>query len=108
MRVRYLSSVVSLAIHFFSISSAITLKSIFRMQFWTPMTHSLRSPNNTASYLAILFVHLFFSFVNCNRVAYLSLMSEGDTRIVAALAPALPQAPSQYTYHYVSVTGPSV
>jgi hypothetical protein len=55
-----------------------------------------------------LLLHLFVSVVNCNHMAYLSLMPKGDIRIVTALAPNLPKAPSHYTCHGISITGPSV
>jgi hypothetical protein len=38
------------------------------------MVRSLGSPSNTASYLAMLFVHLSISFVNYRHAAYLNLM----------------------------------
>jgi hypothetical protein len=59
------------------------------------MAHNFQSPSNTASYSAILVLHMFVSFVNCNCVAYLNMISEGDIKIDAAPALALPQAPSQ-------------
>jgi hypothetical protein len=46
--------------------------------------------------------------LNCNRAAYLNLISEGDFNIAAAPAPETPQAPSQYTYHDMSMIVPSV
>jgi hypothetical protein len=52
--------------------------------------------------LAMLLLHLSVSTMNCKRVAYLSLMPEGDIRIDVALAP------SQYICYGVSVTEPSV
>jgi hypothetical protein len=71
------------------------------------MAHNLRRPSNTASYSVILLIHLYVSFVNCNSVAYLNLILEGDIKIVATHA-VLPQAPSQYTCHDESVIDPSV
>jgi hypothetical protein len=94
--------------HSFSIRLAMTLESVLRMQVGTPMAHSLRSPSNTTSYSAILFVHLYVSFVNCRHAAYLSLMPESDTMTVVAPAPVLLQAPSQYTCYGMLETGPSV
>jgi hypothetical protein len=105
---RYLSSVLSLAMHSFSIWPAITLESVFRTQRWTPIAHNLRSPNSTASYLSILLLHLSASMVNCSRATYLNLIPEGDFNIVVAPAPETSQAPSQYTCHGVSTTVPSV
>jgi hypothetical protein len=78
------------------------------MQFYTPIAHSFRSPNNTSSYSTILSVHLSVSFVNNNRAAYLNLIPEGDIKIAEAPALELPQAPSQYTSHGYSGTKPLV
>jgi hypothetical protein len=70
---KYLSKVPSLVMHSFSIWLAIILESVLNMQFWTPIARNLRRPNITASYSAILLLHLSFFAVNCKRVAYLSL-----------------------------------
>jgi hypothetical protein len=72
------------------------------------MAHNLQSPSNIASYLVILFVHLYVSFVNYNRATYLSLIPKGDIKIAAVPTLMLPQPPSQYTCHGDSVTGPLV
>jgi hypothetical protein len=56
----------------------------------------------------MLLVHLSISFVNYRHAAYLNLMSEGETRTDIAPAPVLPQVPSQYTFHGMSMTGPSI
>jgi hypothetical protein len=53
------------------------------------MAHSLLSPNNTASYSAMLLLHLTVSVVNCKCTTYLSLMPKGDIKIVATPAPVL-------------------
>jgi hypothetical protein len=53
-------------------------------------------------------VHLSISLVICSRVTYLSLTPKGDIKIVEAPAPALPQAPSQYTSHGDSGTRPLI
>jgi hypothetical protein len=99
---KYLSKVASLAMHYFSIWLAITLESVFSVQFWTPIARNLRNPNNIASYSAMLLLHLSIYAVNYKHAVYLSLMPEGDIRIAAA--PAL----SQYTCHSVSIIEPSV
>jgi hypothetical protein len=108
MAARYLSSVSSFAMHSFSICPVITLKSIFRTQHWTPIAHNLRRPSNTAWYSAMLLLHLSASMVNCSRVVYLNLIPEGDFNMSAVPAPETPHALSQYTYHSVSMTVPSV
>jgi hypothetical protein len=103
---QYFSSVASLEIFFqcdipgdalFSVWTAITLESLFMMQLWTPMARNLWSPKSKVSYSAILYVHLSVSLVNCSLTAYLSLIPDGEIRIVEALALAFPQAPSHYT-----------
>jgi hypothetical protein len=86
----YLSKQASLAMHSFLIWPAITFKYVFNMQFWTPIALNLRRPSSTASYSAILFLHLSVSTVNYKCAAYLSLMPEGDIKIVAAPAPETP------------------
>jgi hypothetical protein len=95
-------------IHSFLIWLAITLESMFSVQYWTHIARSLRRPNSIASYSAMLLLHLSTSTVNCSHAAYLSLMPEGDVSIAAAPASETPQAPSQYTCHDVSTTVPSV
>jgi hypothetical protein len=105
---KYLSKVASLAMHSFSIWLTSTLEFIFNMQFWTPIPLNLRRPNSTASYSAILLLHFPISAVNCKNAVYLSLVPEGNIRIAGALAPEAPQAPSKYTCHGVSITGPSL
>jgi hypothetical protein len=51
-------------------------------------------------------LHLSVSAVNCKRVTYLSLMSEGDIRIATTPTLEIFQAPSQYSCHGVSALGP--
>jgi hypothetical protein len=91
---RYLSSVLSLAMHSFSIWLAITLESIFRMQRCTPNACNLWRPNSIASYSAMLLLHLSASALNYSHAAYHNLIPEGDFNIAAAPAPEAPQAPS--------------
>jgi hypothetical protein len=50
-----------------------------------------------ASYSVTLLVHLSVSLVKWSLVAYHNLTPKGDTKIVVAPAPVLPQAPSQHT-----------
>jgi hypothetical protein len=105
---RYHSSVSSLAMHSFSIWSAVTLETIFRAQFWTPIARNLWRPNNTASYSALLLLHLSASAMNCSCAVYLNLIPEGDFNIATTPTLETPQALSQYTCHGVSMTMPSV
>jgi hypothetical protein len=51
----------------------------------------MQRPNSTASYLAILLLHLSIFAVNYKRASYHSLMTEGDIRIAVAPAPEAPQ-----------------
>jgi hypothetical protein len=57
------------------------------MQVVTPRARNLRSPKMTASYSAMLFVHLSDSIAKRRRAAYLYLSPACDVMIVAALAP---------------------
>jgi hypothetical protein len=66
----------------------------------------LRRPSSTASYSAILLLHLSVSAMDCSHATYLSLMPEGDINIAAASAPVVHQAMSQCTCHGVSITIP--
>jgi hypothetical protein len=77
----------SLAEYSFSIWPAMTLESVLMMHVATPRAHSLRSPRMTASYSAMLFVHLSDCSAKLRRVAYLYLTSAGDVMIAAAPAP---------------------
>src|SRR5688572_14652755 len=82
------------------------------MRVVTPSAFSLRRPRITASYSAMLFVHLSDSRAKLRRVAYLCLTPVGDVIIAAAPAPAWHHAPSQWMVHTFSadvsgcVTGP--
>jgi hypothetical protein len=53
-------------IHSFSILLETTFESVRSTHVWTPMALNLRCPSNMTSYLAMLFVHLSASLVNCN------------------------------------------
>jgi hypothetical protein len=70
------------------------------------MAHNLQSLERIASYSAMLLVHLLVSLVNWSIAAYLSLISDGEINMAAALA--LPQALSQYIIHGDSGIVPSV
>jgi hypothetical protein len=72
------------------------------MQVATPSAFSLRRPRITASYSAMLFVHLSDSRAKLRRAAYLCLMPVGDVIIAAAPAPAWHHAPSQWMVHTFS------
>jgi hypothetical protein len=87
---RYLSRVLSLAVHSFSIRLTTTLESVFRMQCRTPVAHNLRRPSSTASYSTILLPHLSVCTMNYSHAVYLNLMLEGDINIAAAPAPEIP------------------
>jgi hypothetical protein len=104
----YLSNISSPAIHSFSILLAITLEYVFRIQRWTPIACNLRRPSNTASYSALLLLHLSASPLKYSLAAYFSLIPEREFNIAAALAPKTPQAPSQYICHIVLLTVPLV
>jgi hypothetical protein len=87
-----------------------TLESILLMQVVTLRAYSLRSPKMTASYSAMLLVHLSDSRAKLRRAAYLYLMPVGDVMIAAALAPAWHHAPSQrmvQTFSECSCCGPT-
>jgi hypothetical protein len=58
------------------------------------MAHSLRSPNSTALYSAMLLFHLSIFVMNCKQEAFLSLLLEADIRIAAALALSHPKIPN--------------
>jgi hypothetical protein len=61
-----------------------------------PRARNLRSPRMTASYSAMLLVHLSDSKAKLRRAAYLYLTLTGDVIIAAAPAPAWHHAPSQW------------
>jgi hypothetical protein len=58
------------------------------MHVVTPRARSLRSPRLTASYLAMLFVHLSDSSAKLRCEVYLYLTPVGDVMIDVAPAPA--------------------
>jgi hypothetical protein len=66
------------------------------MQVVTPRARSLRSPRMTASYSAMLLVHLSDSRSKLRHAAYLYLTLMGDVMIAAAPAPAWHHTPSQW------------
>jgi hypothetical protein len=72
------------------------------MQVVTPSALSLRRPRMTASYSAILLVHLSDSRAKLRRAAYLCLTHAGEVMTVAAPAPAWHHAPSQWMVHTFS------
>jgi hypothetical protein len=63
-------SVGSFVEYSFSTWLAMTLESILTMHVVTPSARSLRSPRMTASYSAILLVHLSDSKAKLRRAAY--------------------------------------
>jgi hypothetical protein len=96
MTVRYCMSTGSSAEYSFSIWPATTLESVLIMHVVTPRAHNLRSPRMTASYSAMLLVHLSNSKAKLRRIAYLYLTLVSDVIIAAAPAPAWHHAPSQW------------
>jgi hypothetical protein len=92
----------SFAEYSFSTWPATTLESVLTMHVVTPSARSLRSPRMTASYSAILLVHLSDSKAKLRRVAYLYLTPVGDVMIAAAPAPTWHHAPSQWMVHTFS------
>jgi hypothetical protein len=81
-------STSSLAELSFSIWSTTTLESVLTMHVVNPRARSLRRPKITASYSAMLFVHLCESSAKQRRAAYLCLSPLGDVMIAAAPVPA--------------------
>jgi hypothetical protein len=73
-----------------STSPVITWESNFNTALSIPIAFSFLSPNNKASYPAIMFV-----LWNCNLIAYVVFTLEGDTIIAAALALNNPHEPLQ-------------
>jgi hypothetical protein len=88
-------SILARSMHSFSICPATTLDYVRRVHLWTPIALNLQSPSNMASYSAMLLVHLSASLLNYNLAAWHNLIPEGEISMVAAPAPAVPQAPSQ-------------
>jgi hypothetical protein len=72
------------------------------MQVVTPRALSLRRPRMTASYSAMLLVHLSDSKAKLRRAAYLCLTPVGEVMTTAAPAPAWHHAPSQWIVHTFS------
>jgi hypothetical protein len=93
--VRYCMSARSFA-EYSSTWPTTTFESVLIMHVATPSARNLRSPGMTASYSAILLVHLSDSKAKLRCVAYLYLTPAGDVMIVAAPAPAWHHAPSQW------------
>jgi hypothetical protein len=81
---------------------ATTLESVLTMHVVTPSARSLRRPRMTASYSAILLVHLLDSKAKLRRVTCLYLTPVGVVIIVAAPAPAWHHAPLQRMVHTFS------
>ena len=77
------------------------------MQVVTPSALSLRRPRMTASYSAMLFVHLSDSRAKLRRAAYLCLTPVGEVMTVAAPAPVWHHAPSQWIVQTFSADGSS-
>jgi hypothetical protein len=80
------------------------------MHVVTPRARSLRRPRMTASYFAMLLVHLSDFRAKLRRAAYLYLTPTGDVIIAAAPAPAWHHAPSQWIIQIVyecSCCGPT-
>jgi hypothetical protein len=75
------------------------------MQVVTPRALSLRRPRMTASYSAMLFVHLSDSRAKLRRAAYLCLTPAGEVMTAAAPAPAWHHAPSQWIVQTFSADG---
>jgi hypothetical protein len=81
---------------------ATTLESVLTMHVVTPSARSLRRPRMTASYSAILLVHLSDSKAKLRHAAYLYLTPVGDVIIATAPAPAWHHAPLQWMVHTFS------
>ena len=94
--VRYCMSTGSFAEYSFSIWPATTLESVLIMHVMTPRAHNLRSPRMTASYSAMLLVHLSDSKAKLRHAAYLCLTPTGDVIIAMVPTPAWHHAPSQW------------
>jgi hypothetical protein len=75
------------------------------MQVVTPSALSLRRPRMTASYSAILLVHLSDSKAKLRRAAYLCLTPAGEVMTAAAPVPAWHHALSQWIIHTFSAGG---
>jgi hypothetical protein len=95
-------SAASFAEYSFSTWPTTTLEFVLTMQVVTPSALSLRRPRMTASYSAMLLVHLSDSKAKLRRAAYLCLTPVGDVIIAAAPAPAWHHAPLQWMVHTFS------
>jgi hypothetical protein len=93
----------SLAEQSFSICPVTILESVLTMQVVTPRALSFRSPRMTASYSAMLFVHLFDSSTKLRGATYLYLTPEDDVMTAATPAPAWHHAPSQWMVQTISI-----
>jgi hypothetical protein len=80
----------------FSTWPATTLEFVLIMHVVTPSAHNLRSPRMTASYSAMLLVHLSNSKAKLRRAVYLYLTPTSDVMIAVAPAPAWHHASSQW------------
>jgi hypothetical protein len=96
----------SFAEYSFSTWPATTSESVQTMHVVTPSAHNLRSPRMTASYSAILLVHLSDSKAKLRRAAYLYLTPAGDVMIAAVPAPAWHHTPSQWMVQTFSGDSP--
>jgi hypothetical protein len=86
----------SFAEYSFLIRPVTTMESVLIMHVVTPRARNLRSPRITASYSAMLLVHLSDSKAKLRRAAYMYLTPTGDVIIAAVPAPAWHHAPSQW------------
>jgi hypothetical protein len=75
------------------------------MQVVTPRALSLQRPRMTASYSAMLFVHLLDSRAKLRRAAYLCLTPVGEVMTAAAPGPAWHHASSQWIVQTLSADG---
>jgi hypothetical protein len=75
------------------------------MHVVTPSALSLRRPRMTASYSAMLLVHLSDSRAKLRRVAYLCLTPVGEVMTAAAPAPAWHHASSKWIVQTFSADG---
>jgi hypothetical protein len=94
--VTYCMSTGSVTEYSFSIWPTTTLESVRIIHVVILRARNLRSPRMTASYSAMLLVHMSDSKAKLMRVEYLYLMPAGDVIIVTAPAPAWHHAPSQW------------
>ena len=86
---RYLINSGSSAMYSFSTCPAMTWESVFASNVFAPSAFTLLRPSMRPSYSAMLFVTL-----NYNLVVYFMQRPNGAIKMVEALAPRCPQAPS--------------